>query len=355
VLAEWTAAPPHANPWKALEQNYLHRFNSADWLLLAQCRQVALYGSRENRDKLLADLKRRIESAMELVPGEATLHLARGFVDIAEHNLTAAAHSFLTASVLAEWASSKTPDPQQLELFDGKQTRQPTEDAWSIAFAHAFLLDMLPSDWSRGAMFVPIDQFRLRLVRAALMRSQSAILPALQQYAAAIDELANQPRPHFYTIYKSYRIVAHQARFYAVPRSNGNFFISDGIVVRRSGLLDEVKPWLSERIDPRWRAFARRIWHRLRGFPYQIKCAVSDRLDPRSRAFARRIWRLLARPILRIMGRVTRGLSRRLRALLIRIYVKLLAARGVLIDTDVLALRERIDKRDTLARGQIVS
>jgi hypothetical protein len=149
-----------------------------------------------------------------------------------------------------------------------------------------------------------------------LLRSRNALFPALEQYETALSRLLGQPRPRFYRLYKGYRIVMHQQRFFAVPPSVANFSIYQGTVVRIPGILGEVRPFLEKQLNARWRTVLAQMW------------------------------RLCRRQVFPIIARVP-GVPRlrsKLSSLSRTLYVKFMAEHNALIGNDISVLREQIDR-----------
>jgi hypothetical protein len=280
--------------WDIASEHYTRICKTTDDVLLAQCRYLAFTRPAEVNGASAADLRRGIQDVLQVRPGDFDLHFAAGFLDLAEDDVAAAQRTFLTASIMAEHSEHRRVDP------------------WTLAFAQAFLLGILPAGGKRGAAFAPIDRARLDFLRAAMLRLQGAILAALEQYGAALTELVHAPRPRFYSIYKGYRVAAHQRQFYAVPITVTNFSIKNGTVIRHSGVIEQVKPWLAAHIDPRWRRYERTAWH-------------------------------LVHRTVRFSRRAVRALRRKLATMAERVYLRLRAAPGVVVDSDLAALRQRID------------
>jgi tetratricopeptide (TPR) repeat protein len=172
--------------------------------------QTFLRDSSERTTQL--GLKDRIRGALTVSPTNVALHLALGFIGIAERDEAATRTSFLTAQVLAE-----QPGPKE------------ECDPWSLVFAQAFLLGH--SDMATSGLIQPNDPIRLALARAALLRSHGAIMPALREYEAAASRLLVQRPPRAYRIYNGYKIVFFKNQFYGVPKDIGDFSILRGCVV----------------------------------------------------------------------------------------------------------------------------
>ena len=288
--------------------------------LLAVCRGFAF--SERVDDAALMDLKKRVRFALTNPHGQVPLHLAMGFIAIAERNYNTARTSFLSASILVERPEGQ-PATTRTNAFNFKQAMDTDYDPWSLAFANAFLLEVLPQNQSRGAILTPIDPIRLPVVRGALLRSRNAPFPALEQYGTALSRLLGQPRPRFYRLYKGYRIVMHEQRFFAVPPSVANFSIYQGTVVRIPGVLGKMRPFLEKQLNARRRTVLGQMW----------------------RLSRRHVFPILARvPGMRRLKNKLSSLPHTLYSLAQKVYVKLMPVPGALIGSDVTALREQIDE-----------
>ena len=195
-----------------VHEYYAQALTDSSDCLLALARAAALSGPIVSEHITQLRLKDHIQGALILSPGNVALHLARGFIGIAEHDDTTTRRSFLTALVLAEQPESK------------KEC-----DPWSLVFAQAFLLDH--SDMTTSGLILPSNPIRLALARAAALRSHGAIMPALREYGATASQLLVQKQPRAYRIYNGYKIVFFKNDFYGVPKDVRDFSILRGCVV----------------------------------------------------------------------------------------------------------------------------
>ena len=158
-------------------------------------------------------LKDHILNELTISPTNIALHLAMGFIGIAERDQARTRASFFTALALAE-----QPEPKK------------GCDPWSLVFAQAFLLDH--SDIATSGLILPSDPIRLDLARAAtLLRSHGAIMPALREYGSAASRLRVQKLPRAYRMYNGYKIVFFKNQFYGVPKDIRDFSILRGRVI----------------------------------------------------------------------------------------------------------------------------
>lgn len=150
------------------------------------------------------------------MPGSGPAHLAAGFAAIGVGEI-AQAQQFLTT---ASWLCGEArPAAQAL-----------TNDVvLALAWARAFLLDVFAPSVIPGVA-PSIDERLLKIAHARARRTQGAVFQALDFYdEAATGYLVRHP-PISYDVYKGYKIVAHEGRYFGVPRSVHEFVIVDGVV-----------------------------------------------------------------------------------------------------------------------------
>jgi hypothetical protein len=293
-------------------------------------------------------LKDCIRGALTLSPTNVALHLAMGFMGIAERDEATTQTSFLTALVLAE-----QPEPKR------------GCDPWSLGFAQAFLLDQ--SDIGTSGLILPSDPIRLALARAAALRSHGAIMPAVRDCAAAASQLLVQKPPRAYRIYKGYKVVFFKNQFYGVPKDIRDFSILRGYVVGvpdvdegsgSRGLRSLFAAMLSDmqrtRLKYRLRiarphvqftAEASRVALRALGQALRdaIRAPQALRVAIRAPGQALRVAIRVPGQALRIAIRGLRLAMKTLRRLAGEIYFRRHIVGGVLVDSDAVQLQQRID------------
>jgi hypothetical protein len=263
--------------------------------------------ARINDALLVRRLKDRIRGALTVSPSNVALHLAMGFIGIAEHDDAATRTSFLTALLLAQ-------QPELKERCDPSELKERC-DPWSLAFAQACLLDH--SDVGTSRLILPIDPVKLASTRAAALLSHGAIMPALNEYGSAVSPLLVQRLPHNYSIFNGYKIVFFKNQFYAVPKNVRDFSILRGRVI---SIPDADEGSGSSVVRARFAALLS-DWQRAR-LKYLLR---------------------VARPHLRFTARALRAAIRALRRLAGDIYLRMHIVGGVLIDRDAAQLEQRID------------
>jgi hypothetical protein len=287
-------------------------------------------------------LKDRIRGALNVTPTNVTLHLAMGFIGIAEHDEATTRTSFLTAQVLAE-----QPGPKE------------GYDPWSFVFAQAFLLDR--SDMTTSSFILPLDPIRLALARAALLLSHGAIVPALREYLAAASPLLVQKLPRAYQIYNGYKIVLFKNRLYGVPKNVRDFSILRGRVINvpdvdegsglrlvRSRFAALLSDWQRARLKYFLRVARPHIQIAIRMLRQAFRLAIralrqAFRLAIRALRQAFRLAIRALRRASRVPGRALRLGTRMLRRLAGGIYLRRHIVGGVLVDNNVAQLQQRID------------
>ena len=289
-------------------------FRSGANFLLAVARFMATTGKTNLNELTLSDIKNRVNGSLNRWPGNVALHLAKGFVDVAEGNFSLARMSFLRASFLAELP--EPPGHNAMQNSPGVDGGGEEADSWSLQYARAFLINPTPPNLSSVIAFPSVDASQLALVRGALFLSQGSIFPALDQYWKAVSRALSGRGMRTHKTYNGFRIVVHDKRFYAVPTSVRNFSFYRGIVVRIPGSIEDNKVHVGDTLSPRWQAIIRPIWR-----------------------FGRRT---VAPRLARI--RVVRLIGRRLSTVAIAIYVKFWGVRDAFADADVISLRQRIDQ-----------
>jgi tetratricopeptide (TPR) repeat protein len=284
------------------EKYYANVSKSLSQYLLAISRYAALRGPQALRRTTLEELKVRVRDALVFSPNDIALNLAMGFVHLAEENRQAARRRFLAASLLGN----------QPGLVGNC-------DQWSLAYAQAFLLGLIPASAPPLGTFLTVDPINLLLARASLLWNEGAINSALAEYDSAISRLLPLRLPSTFHAYKGYKIISHERIFYAVPDSTGDFSIFYGTVIRAPTFLNETALHLRSR-------FAGRL---------------SARGRSRLKAFLRSTKTRIAPQIARIPG--VRFAARRVRGWVLSFYIQRYAVAGVLIGADVSELHERID------------
>jgi hypothetical protein len=289
--------------------------DSGDYLL-ALARAAALSGPIVSEHITQLRLKDRIRGALIFSPGNVALHLAMGFIGIAEHDDTTTRTSFLTALALAEQSESKKG-----------------YDPWSLGFAQAFLLDQ--SDTATSGLILPSDPIRLALARAAALRSHGAIMPALREYGAAISRLLIQKLPRAYRIYNGYKVVFFKNQFYGVPKDVRDFSILRGRVI---GVPDADEGSASRMVRSRFAALLS-DWQRAR-LKYLLRIA---RPHIQFTVGALRAAIRALRQALRVAIRALWLRMKLLRRLAGDIYLRMHIVGGVLVESDAAQLEQRID------------
>lgn len=276
---------------------------------------VTRYMATSNKNRLnkitLPNVKHRIEEALILRPDDVTLNLARGLASVAEGDVVSAQSFFLRATFLAELSA-----PARSVGLDDRTGANSTNtfDAWSLQYAQAFLINPAPQELSTIVVFPPIDPCQFALVRGRLALSRGLVFSALEQFWSAVSRMSKGRTASVQIVFDGFRIFLHEGRFYAVPLAVQNFKIINGVVVHVPGSIEHHKAHVSDLISLRQRNIIRPIWH---------------------------IWRYRIRPILARTPLVS-SIGRGILMLARRTYIKLQAADGVLVETDVVALRERI-------------
>ncbi len=281
------------------EKYFARDARSIAYYFLTLARLVALNGPKALKDTTIEKLKHRVQDAMTAAPNSVGLNLAMGFISEATKDERQARRYFLDA----------------LALRDRPSAGEDHYDTESMNYAQMFILE-------GGALSEPPSSFsdtdyvNLALARGALLRQEGAIFAALTEYESAIASLAPARSPSSMELYKGYKIVLNEDRYYAVPNNVLNFTIVRGVVIRAPQIVGETTPrfrdWLAEKLGPEGRAMVKRS---LRNGLTVV------RLIPGSRQFGRR---------------------------LLHWYVNRYAVQGVLTDNDILMLQERID---TVARS----
>jgi hypothetical protein len=201
-------------------------------------------------------------------------------------------------------------------------------DQWSLAYADAFLVGLVPADAPLVSAFFSVDPINLLLARASLLREEGAIYVALSEYSKAISRLLPPQLPTTYRRYRGYKIVRDETLFYAVPESIGDFSIFHGTVIRVPNLVKKTVPRLRSRFLAR----------------------LSAPQGARLKTFLRFTKTRIAPQVARIPG--MRFAARRVRRLVLTMYTQRYAVSGVLSDGDVSLLHERIDSSEHHARPQ---
>jgi hypothetical protein len=284
------------------ERYYANVSKSLSQYLLAISRYAALRGPQALRRTTLEELKVRVRDALAFSPNDLALNLAMGFVHLAGENRQAARRRFLAASLLGD----------QPGLVGNC-------DQWSLAYAQAFLLGLIPASAPPLGEFLTVDPINLVLARASLLWDKGAINSALAEYDTAISRLLPLRLPSTFHAYKGYKIISHERIFYAVPDSTGDFSIFHGTVIRRPAFVKGTAPHLRSR----------------------FAACLAPRGRSRLEAFLRFMKARMAPRIARIPG--VRFAATHLRRFVLTIYIKRYAVLGVLTDPDVSLLHERID------------
>jgi len=158
----------------------------------------------------------------------------------------------------------------------------------------------------------------LSIARAALLLGEGAVLHALDEYGAAISQIV----PHVSNIgsrfYKGYRVVRHGERYYALPAAIEDFGFYQGIPLRTPPVVAKtgasLRRWIGNRLPRHGRTYVLNIMR-------SVKARIA--------------------PVARLPG--IRFLAQHVRKQLNRRFLERYAILGVLEDTDVLMLRDRID------------
>jgi hypothetical protein len=286
------------------ERHYALVSRSVSHYLLAIARYAALRGPHVLKGTTFERLKARVHAALTFSPNDIALNLAMGFVRLAEKDPDAARRKFLAASLLVD---RSLPDADK-------------GDQWSLGYAQAFLLGLIPQDAPPSGALPAVDPTNLLLARASLLRQEGATFSALSEYAAAITRLLPLRLPSTFHLYRGYKIVYHESCFYAVPESVTDFSFFRGSVVRAPAFVHEPALLLRSMVAAR----------------------LSVRVRARLKAFLQWLQQSrIAWHIARIPG--ARLAARRVRRWAERVYIRRYAVAGVLTDTEVFALRARID------------
>ena len=164
----------------------------------------------ENKTERAAFLERiRVSAKQE--PEDTELQLALGFAELASGNAAAAHRQFTMTWILDE--------QRRRAIIDRGQTTSPCKqlEPWSQAYAFACVSEG-PQPKSYG-IFRPIDQTRLNLAGAKLLRAEGAGLAALSFYGTLINtNFASRP-PLKHIQYRNFWITYYQDRWVAVPQS----------------------------------------------------------------------------------------------------------------------------------------
>jgi hypothetical protein len=245
-------------------------------------------------------LRARVHGALTFSPNDVALNLAMGFVHLVEKDRGAARRKFLAASLLAD---------QSMSVADKC-------DQWSLAYAQAFLLGLIPRDAPPGGALLTVDPTNFLLARASLLRQEGATFSALSEYAAVVTRLLPPRLPLTFHVYRGYKIFYHESCFYAVPESVVDFSIFHGTVVLTPAFVKKEPAAL-------------------------LRSTFAARLGARVRAAFRAV---LDFPKTRIASRIARvpGALLAVRWMQ-RTCLQRYAVAGVLTDTDVSALHARID------------
>lgn len=296
---------------EACYKNLFQNDINSSAFLLAVARYMATSNTVRLNEITLEEVKSRVDRALISHPDVVTLNLAKGFVCIAEDDIFNAQSYFLRATFLAE-----LPKPvRSAGAADGSDDDEVDNlESWGLQYAKAFLLDPDPDKLSATVIFPPIDPSRLALVRGRLALSRGFVFSALEQYGRAVTRVNSGQPISTEVVFHGFRIFLHQGRFYAVPLSVRNFTIINGIVVRIPGSIEDHKTHIGDTVPPYWRKMIRPLWRFGR---HQVAPALA------------RV------PMMHLIGRHVRSTVQ-------RIYVKVRAAQGVLIETDVAILRDRI-------------
>jgi hypothetical protein len=286
------------------ERHYALVARSVPHYLLAMARYAALRGLHVLKGTTFESLKVRVHGALTFSPNDVALNLAMGFVHLAEKDSDAARRKFLAASLLADQSTSSADKCDQ----------------WSLAYAQAFLLGLIPRDAPPGGALPTVDPTNLLLARASLLRREGATFAALSEYAAAVARLLPSRLPSTFHVYRGYKIVYHDRCFYAVPEAVVDFSFFHGSVVRAPAFVNEPALLMRSMLAARLSA----------GVRAQLKALLQWFQQSR-----------IVRHIAQISG--ARFAARRLRRLAERMYIRRYAVAGVMTDTEVSALRARID------------
>jgi hypothetical protein len=203
-----------------------------------------MLGGREPPEEPAAGLFAFACDVVKRLPGHGTAYLAAGFAALGAGNAVDARRLLATASWLCEEERS---GPRAM----------PQKMAPALALARVFLFDM-PTPPPGAGVAPLIDDRLLKVAHARTLRSQGNILAALDLYDDAASGFVVRHPPISYDIYKGYKIVVHEGRYYAVPGTVHEFTIVDGIVCRPSRVVQYARLRM-----PRWAvAWLRRLGSR---------------------------------------------------------------------------------------------
>jgi hypothetical protein len=279
--------------------------------VLAWSRYIATAPAHKRDAHQIEEARLAIRDKLLSKPKDVALHLALGFLGLAESDPDSARKHFAEASLLARDQRSGVEE----------------YDPWSLAYAEAFLLNRTKGN---RIPLNPIDRLQLGLLHARTLHDKGSLFSALAVYGDTISNLVPSTMPNSYQIYKGHAIVQHQGRYYAVPRDVPHFAITNGVVMRRLGFQPpgSVRSpwifWLFGKLNPNTRERLKQIAKRSR-----ILTFIYGRLVRSQNAVQNRI----VDPLLKMLDRIV-----------YYFYLRRYAAAGVLTDADIVALQNRIDK-----------
>jgi hypothetical protein len=302
-----------SRPIEAARKYYANTCASASSHNLALARSVAINGPQILGKITVAQLRAEIEAALESPPDDILRQLAIGFICMSNSDIDGARQNFAAACVHANKIGNNPANKTVINC-----------DEWSLAYARAYLLGLLPPGKTAVPMFATIDPNKLALTCAAQQRSEGANISVLSAFEGAIDRILPQPPSLNHYLYHGYRIAHLAGSYYAIPEEVTEFFFLNGRAYR-------LVPSYNERISGGRDVISRSASPELRRL---LKCVF---FKVKVIAFG-------------ILNRIPGGhyLARKFGRLAIQLYMRRYEIRGVLVDSEYATLQQSVDRMRTL-------
>lgn len=274
---------------------------------LALARSVAINGPQILDSMTVEELLVKIENAVQSPADDIVLHLATGFVCLAKSDANSARQHFAAACSLADMIGENSTEC----------------DEWSLAYARAYLLDLVPPGKTAVPTFATIDPTKLAFACALQQRSQGASIPVLSAFEAAINRTLPRPPLLNHGLYHGYRITHVAGSYYAIPQAVTEFFFFRGKAYRQPQSKYQRVSTGKEVMASHMSPLVRRI----------LKRAYRD-----TRAIGSKVLR-------KIPGGISA--ARTVARAAIWLYMRRYEIPGVLVDTEYVALQHTVDRAAT--------
>ncbi|AXK79056.1 hypothetical protein DW352_00085 [Pseudolabrys taiwanensis] len=296
-----------SKPMEAVRRHYANACATPSSYSLALARSVAINGPQILDKTSLAELLVKIESSKQSPADDILLDLAMGFVSLAKSDSDSARQYFAAACMLSD-------------ARDGSPTYC---DEWSLAYARAYLVDLVPPGRTAVPNFATINPVRLALACASQQRAQGASIPVLCAFETAIDRVLPRPPTLNHRLYHGYRIAQLEGRYYAIPREVADFFLFRGRVYRQPPThydrISSGREMVASQMRPSWRRFLKSIYFNARSVAAHLLNALRN----------------------------GKHAARRLARLSIEFYMRRYEIPGVLVDSEYAGLQQSVDRSTT--------